>query len=267
MIEMLLTYLLLGGFAGLVAGLLGVGGGLVIVPVLAGLFSAQHFPLAILMQLAVGTSLATIVVTSISSLSAHHRRGAVHWPVMWQLSTGIILGAWLGAAIAHYLPSQSLARVFGVFELLVATQMLLAKPPKAHRELPARKRNLAAGGVIGAISAILGIGGGTLTVPYLVWHNIPIRQAVGTAAACGLPIALAGMAGFIATGWRVSDLPAWSSGYVYWPAVLAIGLTSVMTAPLGAHFAHRLPQPVLKKGFALFLAVLGVLMIGPLASG
>ncbi len=261
MLEMLLTYLVLGSFAGLVAGLLGVGGGLVIVPVLAGLFSAQNFPAGSLMQLAVGTSLATIVVTSIASLRAHHRRGCVNWPVMWQLSMGIVFGAWLGAAIAHNIPSQLLATLFGVFELLVAAQMLLGKTPAAHRQIPARNKNLAAGGIIGAVSAVLGIGGGTLTVPYLSWHNFSIRQAVGTAAACGLPIALAGTAGFILAGWQVRDLPAYSSGYVYWPAVAAICAASVLAAPLGAHWAHKLPQAILKKVFALFLAVLGVLMI------
>lgn len=266
MTEMLFSYLLLGGFAGLLAGLLGVGGGLVIVPVLAGLFTAQGFSSDYLMQMAVGTSLATIVVTSLSSLFAHHRLGGVNWSLMRQLSLGIVAGAWLGATLAHNLPGQSLARIFGIFELLVAVQMLLGRPPAAHRETPARFRNLFAGGIIGAVSAVLGIGGGTLTVPYLAWHNIPMRQAVGTAAACGLPIALAGCLGFIVNGWQVGGLPAFSTGYVYWPAVLAIGLTSVLAAPLGARCAHSLPQVALKRVFALFLAGLGILMIGPLFS-
>ena len=261
MTEMLLTYLVLGGFAGLLAGLLGIGGGLVIVPILAGLFSAQHFSAGILMQLAVGTSLATIVVTSLSSLRAHHQRGGVQWSLVWQLSIGIVLGACLGAAIAHNMSSHSLARIFGVFELLVAAQMLLGKPPAAHRNVPERSRNLVAGGIIGAVSAVLGIGGGTLTVPYLSWHNIPMRQAVGTAAACGLPIALAGTVGFIVAGWQTSYLPDYTSGYVYWPAVAAISVTSMLAAPLGAKLAHTLPQKTLKKIFALFLAALGVFML------
>jgi uncharacterized membrane protein YfcA len=182
------------------------------------------------------------------------------------LSLGIVFGAWLGAAIAHYMPSQSLARVFGVFELLVAAHMLFGKPPAAHRGAPDKSRNLAAGGIIGVVSAVLGIGGGTLTVPYLAWHNIPMRQAVGTAAACGLPIALAGTVGFIVAGRQAGNLPAFSSGYVYWPAVAAICVTSVLAAPLGARLAHTLPQNALKKIFALFLAGLGILMIGPFAS-
>ncbi len=263
---MLVIYLLLGGVAGLLAGLLGIGGGLVIVPVLAWIFSASGFAAGSLMQLAVGTSLATIVITSLSSLLAHHRRAGVRWPLVWQLSGGIVFGAWLGAVLAHYMPSQSLARLFGVFELLVAAQMLFGRPPAEHRTVAGRSKNLLAGGVIGVVSAILGIGGGTLTVPWLAWHNVPMRQAVGTAAACGLPIALAGTLGFAVAGWQNSELPAASTGYVYWPAVLAIGISSVVVAPLGARLAHRLPQRILKRIFALFLALLGLLMLGFLSA-
>ncbi|HHO68265.1 MAG TPA: sulfite exporter TauE/SafE family protein [Gammaproteobacteria bacterium] len=256
-----LAYALLGLFAGLLAGLLGVGGGLVIVPVLAWLFALQGFPAAVLMQLAVGTSLATIVATSLSSIRAHHVRGGVVWPQVLQLGSGILAGAWLGAWIAHRMSSPALATLFGLFELGVAAQMAFGRPPAPHRGLAAAPVNAAAGGVIGAVSAVLGIGGGTLTVPWLAWHNLPMRQAVGTAAACGLPIALAGAAGFVASGWRVAGLPAGSSGYVYWPAALAVSAVSVLAAPLGARLAHRLPQRVLKRVFAGFVALLGVLML------
>lgn len=258
---MLLTYMLLGGFAGVLAGLLGVGGGLIIVPVLAGIFASQNFPAQSLMQIAIGSSLATIMVTSLSSLRAHHQRGGVRWPLMLQLTVGIIFGAWLGAAVAHLMPSDALATLFGVFELLVAAQLWFGTSSAAHQQLPARSRNLAAGGVIGAVSAILGIGGGTLTVPYLTWHNVPMREAVGTSAACGFPIAVSGSIGFIVAGWQVNDLPEWSTGYVYWPAVLMISLISVLAAPLGARLAHSLPQATLKRIFALFLASLGVWML------
>ncbi len=256
-----LAYTLLGLFAGLLAGLLGVGGGLVIVPVLAWLFALQGFPDAALMHLAVGTSLATIVATSLSSIRAHHRRGGVVWPQVLQLGGGILAGAWLGAWIAHRLGSPALAALFGLFELVVAAQMAFGRPPAPHRGLAGVPVNAAAGGVIGAVSAVLGIGGGTLTVPWLAWHNLPMRQAVGTAAACGLPIALAGAAGFVASGWQVAGLPAGSSGYVYWPAALAVSVPSVLAAPWGARLAHRLPQPVLKRVFAGFVALLGVLML------
>ena len=256
------SYALLGLFAGAMAGLLGVGGGLIIVPLLAALFNSQGFAAQHLMQLAVGTSLATIVFTSLSSAWAHQRRGAVSWPIMQQLSMGIVLGGWLGGVLAVWLGGLLLAGLFGVFELLVATQMAFGRPPSPHRTRPGRLRNLISGVLIGAVSTLLGIGGGTLTVPYLVWHNIDMRQAVGTSAACGLPIALVGSLGFAAVGWGQEDLPAGSSGYLYWPAVLAISVTSILGAPVGAWLAHRLSRQRLKRLFAAFFALLGLYMIG-----
>jgi uncharacterized membrane protein YfcA len=255
-------YALLGLFAGVVAGLLGVGGGLIIVPILAALFAVQGFAEQHLMQLAVGTSLATIVFTSLSSMRSHHRRGAVLWPLMRQLSVGILLGGWLGGFVAVWLGGLLLAGLFGLFELAVAAQMAFGRPPAPHRRSPGRTRNLLAGALIGAVSALLGIGGGTLTVPYLVWHNVDVRQAVGTSAACGLPIALVGALGFAVVGWGRTELPPGSSGYIYWPAVIAISLTSVLGAPLGAWLAHRLERQRLKATFAGFLALLGLMMIG-----
>lgn len=257
----MITYLLLGIFAGVAAGLLGIGGGLIIVPVLAGIFLTQGFPTDSIMQMAVGSSLATIVVTSISSVRSHHARGGVRWNLVMQLAGGIVVGAWLGSAIAHLMPSKGMAWFFGFFELFVAAQMLFGKPPSAHRQEPERGRNILAGTGIGTISAILGIGGGTLTVPYLAWHNIPMRTAVGTSSACGLPIAVAGTIGFIVAGWNVPDLPASTSGYIYWPAVAAICATSVLAAPFGAKLAYKLPQQQLKKVFAILLAGLGIYML------
>ncbi|MGD2073446.1 MAG: sulfite exporter TauE/SafE family protein [Gammaproteobacteria bacterium] len=258
---LLAGYAGLGLFAGAIAGLLGVGGGLIIVPILVALYTLQGFPPASLVQLAVGTSLATIVFTALSSLGAHHRRGAVDWPVMAQLSAGIVLGAWLGGVLAHWMGGALLALAFGVFELLVAAQLSLGRPPAPHRTAPGRLRNGVAGVLIGALSALLGIGGGTLTVPYLVWHNVGVHRAIGTSAACGLPIALVGALGFALAGRGAANLPAGSSGYIYWPAVAAISVTSVAAAPLGARLAHRLDQARLKRVFALFIGVLGVWMI------
>lgn len=256
-----LAYLLLGGFAGVMAGLLGVGGGLIIVPILAVLYHLQGFDSSQVMPLAVGTSLATIVFTSLSSSWAHHRRGAVNWPVMSQLTLGILAGGWLGGVVAVWLGGTVLTAVFGLFELLVATQMAFGGKPAVHRAAPGALRNAIAGAVIGALSALLGIGGGTLTVPWLIWHNVDMRKAVATSAACGLPIALVGALGFLAAGWGQALLPAGSSGYIYWPAVLAISAASVFSAPVGAALAHRLPQRRLKRVFAGFLACLGVLML------
>jgi len=255
------AYALLGLFAGVVAGLLGVGGGLIVVPILATLFTSQGFASQHLMQLAVGTSLATLVFTSLSSMWAHHRRGAVNWRLMRQLSGGIVLGGWLGAVLAVWLGGLLLAGLFGIFELLVAAHMVFGRSPAPHRSGPGRLRNLIAGVLIGAVSALLGIGGGTLTVPWLTWHNLDIRAAVGTSAACGLPIALVGSTGFMVAGWGQAGLPAASNGYVYWPAVAGISIASVGSAPLGARLAHYLDQRKLKRVFAGFLACLGVLMI------
>ncbi|MEE9343814.1 MAG: sulfite exporter TauE/SafE family protein [Gammaproteobacteria bacterium] len=258
---MFIIYLLVGCFAGLSAGLLGVGGGLLIVPALAWIFAAQGFSDAIVMHLAIGTSLATIVITSISSMRAHHQHHSVRWRLVLQLSFGIIVGAWVGAAAAHVMQSAVLVVVFGFFELFVAAQLLLGKPPAAHRQLPKKAMNIMTGAGIGGVSAILGIGGGTLTVPYLVWHNVPMREAVGTSSACGFPIALAGAVGFIVMGWKMAELPAYSSGYVYWPAAGAIVLSSVLAAPVGAKLAHTVSQAVLKKTFGIFLVILGLLML------
>lgn len=257
----LLLYLALGAFAGLMAGLLGVGGGLIIVPVLAGIFQHQQMSAAVIMHLAIGTSLATIVVTSVSSVRAHHQRGAVLWPVVWRLTPGIVIGAWLGAAVADALPSAVLSKIFAVFVLVVAAQMAFGAKPAPHRELPGAPGMLATGGVIGAVSAVVGIGGGSLTVPFLTWCNTAMRQAVATSAACGLPIALAGAIGFIVTGLNAAELPAWSLGYVYGPALVGVAFASMLSAPLGAKLAHTLPAEVLKKVFAVFLMLIGVKML------
>jgi hypothetical protein len=250
-VETLLIYLLVGAFVGLIAGLLGVGGGLIIVPVLVFVFQGQGVDPTVIVHLAIGTSLATIAITSISSMRAHHRHGAVQWDVFRRLTPGIVVGALLGAVIADFLPTKAMRLWFGIFELLVA--------PRGH--LPGALGTNIAGGVIGAISAALGIGGGTLTTPFMVWCNFSLRQAVATSSACGLPIALAGAAGFVATGWNEPGLPGWSSGYLYWPAFAGIVISSLLFAPLGAKLTHTLPVSVLRRFFAIFLAVLGVRML------
>lgn len=259
--EYALYYLATGAFAGLLAGLLGVGGGLIIVPVLAWLFARQGFEPGLLMHLALGTSLATIIATSIVSAWSHHRHGAVNWPVVMRLSPGIVAGALAGAMLVGRLDSILLQRLFGVFEILVAIQMLASLKPSAHSNLPGTAGMAGSGAVIGFISSIVGIGGGTLTVPFLLWCRVNMRMAVATSAACGLPIAVAGMAGYIYTGSGHAGLPAGSSGYVYWPAFAGIVACSVLLAPLGAMLAHRLPVNLLKKVFALLLCALGGRML------
>jgi len=256
----LLTYLLTGAIAGLMAGLLGIGGGLVIVPVLAFVFAGQGFAADSIMHFAVGTSLATIVLTSLSSLLAHHRRGSVLWAVVRPMVPGIVLGALAGAWLARQVSSPGLATLFGVFEILVALQLLWGRQPAAHRGLPGRTGLGVAGGVIGTVSAVLGIGGGTLTVPLLLWNRVDIRAAVGTAAACGLPIAFAGSAGFAMSA-GVDPVPGPHTGFLYWPAVGGIAITSVLLAPPGARLVHYLPRQTLQRVFAMLLVIVGVKMV------
>lgn len=254
-------YLLLGLVGGIMAGLMGIGGGIVIVPALYYLFSWQDFSASSIMQLAVATSLATIVFTSFASARAHHRRGAVMWPAVAALVPGILAGAVAGGLLAMWLPSEGLRRIFGIFEILVALQIGFGARPAAHRGLPGRGGQMLAGGFIGTLSSLLGIGGGTLTVPFLLWCNVTIHKAVATAAACGLPIAMAGALTLMIAGWHQPGLPAHSLGYVYWPAALAIIATSFLAAPLGARLAHALPVTMLKRVFAVLLAIVGLRMI------
>ena len=257
----LFSYLLLGVVAGMTGGLLGLGGGIVIVPALLFLFIYQGLPGDILMPMAVATSLATIVFTSISATWAHHRHGAVAWHVVRLLGPGIIIGAIAGALIADQLRSDSLQTAFGLFEILVALQIGFGIKPSAQRSLPDTAGMVASGSVIGTISSLLGIGGGTLTVPFLLWCNVNIRKAVATSSACGLPIAVAGTATMIITGWNYPRLPEGTTGYVYWPVVVMISIASVCAAPLGARFTHTLPVDILKRVFAVVLAAIGIRML------
>jgi len=255
------AYAVLGLLAGFVAGLLGVGGGLIIVPVLAFIFAAHHFPEQYVMHLALGTSLASIIFTSISSLRAHHAHAAVNWKVWREITPGVVTGTLLGTVLAAYLSAYFLKAFFVVFVFYVGTQMLLDIKPKPSRELPGLPGMFGAGNVIGAVSSLVGIGGGTLSVPFMTWCNIKLHQAIGTSAAIGLPIALAGAVGYVANGLAVNNLPAYSLGFVYLPALGAIVAASILTAPLGAKLAHRLPVKKLKKIFALLLYTLGIRML------
>ncbi len=256
-----LSYLLTGAGAGFAAGLLGVGGGLIIVPVLFLVFTAQGIATEHLMHTALATSLATIVFTSISSTRAHHKKNAVLWPLVLLLAPGIALGAWLGGTFAAGLNTAILKPVFGVFELLVAIHLLRKSKPAQHQLTIDRLRAALGGSVIGFVSSLVGIGGGTLTVPFLHWHNIAIRNAVATSAACGLPIALFGTASFIYSGWNIHNLPAHSLGFVNLPAFICIVITSYLCAPLGARVAHAVSDTALKTGFGIFLLVLAASML------
>jgi uncharacterized membrane protein YfcA len=255
-----LCYLATGAVAGIFAGLLGVGGGLIIVPLLTFLFAAQQLPAGYIQHLALGTSLASIAFTAISSFRSHHARGAVNWPLVKKISAGILTGTFFGSWVAAQLSSRFLQGFFVVFLFFVSAQMLLNIRPKPSRTLPGTAGTFGAGSVIGGISSLVGIGGGSLSVPFLVWCNQPMHTAVGTSAAIGFPIAIAGAAGYILNGLVVPALPAGTFGFVYLPALFGIVLASIFTAPLGVRLAHSLPVAPLKKIFALFLATMGVKM-------
>ena len=261
LLQSLLVYLLTGCIAGVLAGLFGIGGGLIIVPALILVFTLQGFDAAVLTQLAIGTSLATIVVTGSSAARSHHAQGAVRWPVFVALAPGLAVGVWAGAWLADWLPGERLQGLIGIFALLVAVQMGLGLKPKPSRELPGKPVLTAVGVIFGSISALFGIGGGSLTVPFLSWCNVRMQEAVGTAAACGVPIALFGALAFAVTGWGEQSLPEASTGYLYWPALIGIVATSALCARVGAKLAHRLSADKLKKVFAAFLLVLGVQFI------
>ena len=256
-----IAYLVLGLFAGVVAGLLGVGGGLIIVPVLAFIFAAHHFPEQYVMHLALGTSLASIIFTSLSSLRAHHAHAAVDWKVWREVAPGIVTGTLLGSVLAAYLSAFFLKVFFVLFVFYVGTQMLLDIKPKAARELPGLPGMFAAGNVIGVVSSLVGIGGGTLSVPFMTWCNVQLHRAIGTSSAIGFPIAVAGALGYVANGLAVrAALPEYSYGFIYLPALATIVAASILTAPFGAKLAHRLPVKKLKTIFAFLLYILGIRM-------
>lgn len=260
--EWWLAYLLLGAMVGFFAGLLGIGGGLIMVPVLTFIFSAQHFPVDRILHLALGTTMAAIIFTSISSLRTHHAHSAVNWQIVRHLTPGIVIGTLGGATLAGALSSQFLSMIFVVFIFYAATQMLLRIPPQPSRQLPGRVGMFAAGNVIGAISSLVAIGGGLLTVPFLSVCNVRLQQAIGTAAAVGFPIALAGATGYITNGMAQSQaLPEYSLGYVYLPALGWIVLASMLTAPLGARTTHTVQTDTLRRIFVTLLYLLGIKML------
>jgi len=263
-----LAYIGLGLFTGFSAGMLGIGGGLVMVPALTMMFAAQagFSPDEILHQ-ALATSMATIIFTSLSSLRAHHQHKAVLWPVVAQITPGILLGTAVGTLFAANVPAKPLGVFFTVFVCFVALQMSLNLKPKPSRQLPGAGGVFAVGTGIGAMSSLVAIGGGSFTVPFLTWCNVRVQDAIGTSAAVGFPIAIGGSLGYIYNGWGHAGLPEWSLGFVYLPAVAWMAPASMLIAPLGAKVAHSLPVTTLKRLFAGLLIALAAKMLWKLFSG
>jgi uncharacterized protein len=257
----LVAYLALGTFVGFLAGLLGIGGGMVMVPFLLILFQAQGFPFETKMQVILATSMATIIFTAVSSVRAHHAKGAVNWQVVLTMAPGILVGAMVGTRIVAKLSTQFLGIFFTAFLFYTATQMLLNFKPKASRTLPGRTGLVVAGMVVGVLSALVGAGGGFFSIPFLTWSNVPIHGAVGTSAALGFPIAVFTTIGNVFNGWNMPNVPQPSLGYIYLPALVGISISSVLTAPFGARLAHRLPVATLKRTLAVMLYLLGLRML------
>lgn len=260
-LQTILAFMLLGAVVGFMAGLLGIGGGGIMVPVLTSLLLAHNVPLTDVMHIALGTSMASIIVTSAASMIAHHQHQCVIWELVKKITPGVLFGTVFATYWVSIMRAEVLAIFFSVFMAYVSIQMFLNFQVKPERKLPDTLPLCFAGGGIGAISALVAIGGGTLTVPYLTWHNINLKQAIGTSAAVGFPIAIAGTIGYMINGWSYQSNTEYLYGYVYLPAVLLISLVSYTTAPMGAKMAHQLPIPILKKIFACFLIFLSLKML------
>jgi uncharacterized membrane protein YfcA len=251
----------LGICTGFLAGLLGIGGGMVMVPFITFMLSHRGVDADLAVKMAIATSMATIIFTSVSSVRAHHKRGAVRWDLVKGLAPGIVLGSMIGSlGVFYWLKGSYLAIFFGLFVSFSATQMFLDKKPAPTRQVPATAGLMGAGGVIGFISGLVGAGGGFISVPFMTWCNVAIHNAVATSAALGFPIAVANVAGYIVSGMTVEGLPADAFGFIWVPALVVIAACSVFTAPLGAKAAHMLPVKKLKRVFASVLYVLAAYM-------
>jgi uncharacterized membrane protein YfcA len=255
------TYPLLGAVTGLCAGLLGVGGGLVMVPVLSFIFRAEGFPQQYVMHLALGTSIATILFTSISNMLSHHGFGAVRWPIVRALAPGLVFGTLVGAVVVRFLDTRPLSIIFTIFVYYTAARMLSAAPTLSTRGMPGRSGMAGAGAMIGAVSSMVGIGGATLAVPFMLKRNVSMHNAIGTAAAIGFPIAATGTIGYIVTGMSSALLPAHSLGFVYLPALAGLVVASIVTAPLGVRLAHHTKPIHLRRIFTLVLLLLATRML------
>lgn len=260
--QLILELAVLGLCTGFLAGLLGIGGGMLMVPFITLIMTGRGVSPDLSVKVAIATSMATIIFTSVSSVRAHHKRGAVRWDVVWRLAPGIVMGAAVASmGVFSVLKGSSLALFFAFFVAFSATQMLLDRKPAPSRTLPGTGGQLAAGGVIGFLSGLVGAGGGFVSVPFLTWCNVVIHQAVATSAALGFPIALANVVGYIIAGQSVEGLPTGALGYVYLPALAVIATASVLMAPLGVKAAHAMPVKQLKRVFAFILYMLAAYML------
>ena len=256
-----IAFLVIGAVVGFLAGLLGIGGGMTMVPLLTFIFTREGFPAEHIVHMAIATATATILFTSIASMREHHRHGAVLWSVVAAFAPGIIAGSLIGPQIVGGMPTPLLSAFFAAFVAFGATNLLIDRKPKPTRALPGKAGLFAVGSGIGLISSMVGAGGAFLSVPFMTACNVNIRNAVATSAALGLPIAAAGTIGFVIAGLGQAGLPSHSIGYVYIPALLGIVASSVVSAPIGARAAHRWPVKMLRRSFAFVLYALAAYMV------
>jgi len=254
-------YIAIGATVGFFAGMLGIGGGAIMVPLLVMLFEAQGLPKTHILHLAVGTAMATILFTSVSSVRAHALRGAIRWDIAWKMTPGILIGGLVGSAMTAFISTAAFAALFTAVIYVAATNMLLDREPKPGRLAPGLVVTSLAGFVISAASSFAAIGGAFLSIPFMLWCNVPLLSAIGTASMIGFPIALSGSVGFIVTGLQVTGLPPNSLGFVYLPALGGIVVAGVLMAPVGAATAHRLPTKWLRRVFAGLFYVLATRML------
>jgi uncharacterized protein len=261
-LQLFIELALLGTGTGFLAGLIGIGGGMVLVPFLTLMLSNRGVPSNLSVKMAIATSMATIVFTSIASVRAHHKRGAVRWDIVQSMAPGIVAGSMLASlGVFSVLKGNVLALIFSAFVAFSASQMIIDKKPAASREMPGSMGRLGSGGCIGFLSGLVGAGGGFISVPFMTWCNVNMRNAVATSAALGFPIALTNVAGYMFAGQGATDLPAGSFGYIWTPALAVIAACSVFTAPLGARAAHALPVSRLKRIFSCVLLGLAAYML------
>ena len=261
-LSLALALIALGVSSGFLAGLLGIGGGMVMVPFITAIMSGQGVDADTAIKMALATSMAAIVFTSVSSVRAHHQRGAVRWDLVRVMTVGIVIGAAIASlGIFNVLKGRSLALLFAAFVGFSATQLFLDKKPKPGRTLPAALGLVGAGTVVGMVSGLVAAGGAFMSIPFMTWCNVPVIQAVATSAALGFPVALANVVGYTVSGFGLPGLPPYSFGYIWLPALAVIASCSVLTAPWGASAAHRLPVARLKRVFVLVLYMLAVYML------
>lgn len=260
-IQTILILLALGSFVGVAAGMFGIGGGGMLVPILTSIFIAIQMPQEIVVHVALGTSMCTIIITTFSSFRSQHKKGYVRWDMFVQIAPGVLIGTFLGTFIASKLNSLPLAIIFAVFMFFLSLQMFFSKPTKEIEKLFSSTIQFLVGCFIGGISSLMSIGGGGLTVPYLSSQGIDIKKAIGTSSSIGFPLAISGTIGYIINGWNLTSFDELYLGYIYLPAVFCVAFTSYFSAPLGVKLVHKIPSQKVKKLFAILPFFLSIKMV------